>query len=401
MKRSVRSDAAPETLVPLMLKLKDRKARGKPVIVAVAGGSGDGKGYLIERLAERLDAALGAPGGAVAVLSLDDYYVGVDRMRAEGIPHFDRPEALDLGLAAAQLAKARIGRALKIPRYDFASGERAGEQDFVPRTFVLVDGLFALRHPDLLALADLKVFVRSDHDSSMLRRLFRDAGPNGRTRQSSREVLEQYFTTVWPSKKDFIDPTAAEADIIVESCYDPAVEAHRAGPVQYQLKARGFRADDHVAGLCGAVRLGSSVRQTDRFMRPKTREHRGEILRLRMENGEVLLTYKGPFLSGTDGARHGTSPIALPPDAMRWFTDDYETMATFTKRRALFLAGDVVVARDEFDLMGNWFEVRAGDASHLTAMRRVLDRLCPQEPVETKSYFELWKERVPASLSAT
>ena len=397
MQKCVRSDAAPDTIVPMLLKLKEGKPKGKPVIVAVAGGSGDGKGYLIARLAERLNASKGVPPDGVAVLPLDNYYIGVARMKEAGVPHFDHPDALDLALAAEHVSKARVARTLRIPTYDFATGERAGEETFTARTFVIVDGLFALRHPDILAASDLKIFVRSDHDSSMLRRLFRDAGPNGRTRQSSRAVLEQYYATVWPAKKEFIDPTAERADVVVESCFDPAVEAHRAGPIQYQLKARGYRPDDHVVALCRAAMLGAPRRQVDRIMHPKSREFRGEMLRLRLEGDEVLLTYKGPFLPDRVGARHATSPISLPLDAMRWFIDDYEAIATLKKRRTLFQAGDVVIARDEFDGFGNFFEVRATSEARLPQMRAILAQLCPKEPVLTQSYLELWKNGGAAS----
>jgi uridine kinase len=394
MQTRVRSGEAPDTIIPLLQALRKKKAKTKPVIVAVAGGSGDGKGHLIGRLIERLNASDGSPADDVAVLPLDNYYIGVARMQKEDVPHFDHPAALDLALAAAHLDKARVGKTLRIPTYDFSSGERVGEEDFTAKAFVFVDGLFALRHPDILASADFRIFVRSDHDSSMLRRLFRDAGPNGRTQQSSREVLEQYFTTVWPAKKEFIDPTADAADVIVESQYDPSVEAHRAGPVQYQLKARMTkpRPDDHMSALFGAVRLGSTVGQTDRFMQPKVRDFRGEMLRLRVENGSVLLTYKGPFLSRTDGARPTTSPIELPADAMRWFIDDYENVATFSKSRTLFQAGDIVVARDAVTGLGNFIEVRATSEKSVTRMRTMLEQLCPRERVLTQSYLELWKE---------
>ena len=388
MKKNVRSDVAPETIVPLLQKLRKGKDRSLPVIAAVAGGSGDGKGYLISRLVEKL-------GDDVAVLALDNYYVGRARMASAGIPHFDHPDALDLGLAAGHLAAARVGQSLKIPHYDFPSGERVGEEDFDAKGFILVDGLFALRHPELLAAADLKIFVRSDHDSSMLRRLFRDAGPDGRTQQSSRDVLEQYFTTVWPAKKEFIDPTASVADVVVESCYDPAVEAHRAGPVQYQLKARGRQSDDFLAKRCKASRLCADISQTDRFMQPKEREHRGEMLRLRIERGEVLLTYKGPFADAGKGARPTTSPISLPMEAMKWFADVYAPVATFKKRRALFQGpGGIIIARDEFDQLGTWFEVRGTSEKQLPRMHALLEQLCPKQPVETRSYFEIWKERV-------
>lgn len=394
MTRSVKSDQAPDAIIPMLMKLRNGKPAGKPVIVAVAGGSGDGKGHLIGRLIEKLQGAKGIPRDAAAVLALDDYYVGVARMRASDIPHFDHPDAVDLALAAEHLGKMRVAKVLKIPKYDFPSWERVGEEDFVAKAFVIVDGLYALRHPDLVALADLKVFVRSDHDSSMLRRMFRDAGPMGRTKQSSRDVLKQYFESVWPAKKEFIDPTAARADVVVVSCYDPATEAYRAGPIQYQIKARGWVPDDHLAALCRATRLGTSVMQVDRFLKPRSREFRGEMLRLRIENGEVLLTYKGPFLP--DGGRHATSQIPLPMDAMRWFSDDYEPIATFKKKRALFQAGDVVIARDEVELLGNYLEVRSSSEARLPAMHAILERLCPREPAVTDSYLNLWKARVSA-----
>lgn len=392
MKKCVRTEEAPDVIAASLLKLRKKKARDKPVFVGVAGGSGDGKGHLIGRLTEKLLASPDVPPDGVAVLPLDNYYIGVERMGTAAVPHFDHPDALDLALAAEHLDAARVGRTQKIPTYDFPNGERVGEEDFIAKDYVIVDGLFALRHP-VLASVDLKVFVRSDHDSSMLRRLFRDAGPKGRTKQTSREVLEQYFTTVHPAKKEFIDPTAARADIIVESRYVPEVEAHRAGPIQYQLKARGFRPDDHVSALCRATKLGATVSQTDRFMQPKSREFRGEMLRLRIENNDVLLTYKGPFLAAQPGARPATSPIELPLDAMKWFIDDYTPVATFKKRRALFLSGDVIVARDQVEGLGNFFEVRATSEKRLPQMRAILGQLCPKEPVLTQSYLELWKER--------
>lgn len=398
MKKRVQSGAACDTIVPLLLAVRKKKPKSKPVIAAVAGGSGDGKGWLIDRLTERLAASKGVPPDGVAVLALDDYYVGAKKMREAGIPHFDHPDAVDLALAAEHLRAAVVAKSQKIPKYDFASGERAGEQDFTAKAFILVDGLFALRHPEILALADLRIFVRSDHDSSMLRRLFRDAGPDGRTRQSSRQVLQQYFATVWPAKKEFIDPTAARADVIVESCYDPAAEAHRAGPLQVQLKARGYRSDDDLAARFKATRI-AALGQTDRFMLPKAREHRGELLRLRIEQGEVLLTYKGPFLPDVPGGRHATSPISLPMGAMRWFIDDYDACATFQKSRTLFQAEGLTIARDRVDGLGSFIEVRSTSAADLPKMQALLARLCPNEPIVAQSYFELWKERGPSRLS--
>ena len=85
MTTRVRSDEAPDTIVPRLLSIRAKKPKGRPVIVAVAGGSGDGKGHLIGRLIERLNASDGVPRDGVAVLALDNYYIGVERMKAEGV----------------------------------------------------------------------------------------------------------------------------------------------------------------------------------------------------------------------------------------------------------------------------------------------------------------------------
>ena len=398
MTMRVRMEEAAAALAPRLREIRKAKPGATPVFAAVVGGSASGKGHLIAKIVEALD-------GRAAVLSLDDYYLGAAERSARGAPHFDHPAALDLSQAAAQLARMRMGRKLKIPRYDFSSGERAGEQEFAAKRFVLIDGLFALYAPEIRALADLSIFVESDHYGSMLRRLFRDAGPGGRTQQTSRQVLEQYFTQVWPSKRAFIDPTAQYADVIVESRYDAAAEAGRAGPMQYQLKAKAKHlSDDAVAYLCGATRLGGTFRQVDRFLCRKGSGAQGDILRLRIEPGagddEVLFTYKGPLVTtGGIGGRSVTSAVALPREAFRWFGDDYAVEATLEKTRVFYQARGALIARDHVRQLGSYVEVRTADAADIPRLRKMLDKLCPGEPQTDASYLDLWRAGTRPSLS--
>lgn len=392
MQKRVRRSEAVDMLIPRLMELRAAKPNAEPVFVAVVGGSASGKGHLISELLERLNGP-GAPPDHAAVLALDNYYLGAKERSALGAPHFDHPSALDLAEASAHLARMRVGKTIEIPRYDFSVGERAGRERFTAKRFVLVDGLFALYAPEIRALLDEAVFIDSDVDSTMLRRLFRDHGPGGRTKQPSSEVLEQFFTQVQPAKREFIDPTARYAGFVVESTYDPAAEAGRAGPMQYQLKARCDRlGDDAVTYLAKAERLGAQVMQIDRFMKPRGRDNRGELLRFRFENASVFLTYKGPFQASRDGvgARSVTSPIELPPSSLRWFLDDYETLATLEKRRVLYQAGGALIARDCVKGLGNYVEVRTNDESQVPKLRKLLSALCPGAEALTGSYLDLW-----------
>ncbi len=365
-------------------------------IVAVVGASASGKGHFIRELQDRLNAGERKP--LVSVLPLDNYYLGAQERRAAKAPHFDHPSAVELSRAAADLGKMRVGKRLDIPCYDFTTGERAGKEAFVAAPFVIVDGLFALR-PEIQPLVDYAIYLETDVHSALLRRLFRDAGPAGRTKQSSRVVLDQYFNTVLPAAREFITPAAAFADVIIESRYDAATEAAGAGALQCQSKARGHLDDEMIHHLVGGQRLGATFRQTDCFLKPKKSRSNGEMLRLRSENGALFLTYKGPFLASVPGVgvRSVTQPIELDPQAEAWFTDDYDVVAEFSKLRAFFHAGDLLIARDSIPGLGNFIEVRAPNATSASRARAALEKMGLPEPYHAESYFDLWQARVPSA----
>ena len=384
------------SIVPSLLKLRRETPKTHPVIVAVVGASASGKGHLINELRDALNGADEDERDDVAVLALDNYYRGRKIMEVEKIPHFDHPDALELRLAAKHLSEMRVGKSLDIPCYDFAKGERVGQETFTAKPFVFADRLFALR-PEIRPCAHYSVFIETDVHSALLRRLFRDAGPKGRTKQRSRDVLEQYFTTVVPAKRAFIDPTTMYADVMVVSQYNGINESIRAGGMQYQCKARGT-CDDDVIHVHGGLRLGSSVKQEDTFLAPKGGKFAGELLRLRRENGSLFLTYKGPFLDSLVdvGVRAVTQAIEIDPGSEAWFKDDYDIVATFEKQRRLFHAGDLLIACDTIPHLGTFVEARALNEAAAAQLRTMLGRLgLPKrgEPIITESYFDLWQKR--------
>ncbi|WKZ29550.1 MAG: CYTH domain-containing protein [Patescibacteria group bacterium] len=387
-------------IVPEILKLRGEKPDDAPVRVAIVGASASGKGHLIQELVEHLLDVTGRKT-SVGILALDNYYRGRKEMAARRVPHFDHPDAVELSLAGKHLSEMRVGQRLSIPCYDFPRGERVGLESFTVRPIVLIDGLFGLAE-EIRQHVDYGVYIDTDVHSAMLRRLFRDAGPNGRTKQSSSAVLAQYFREVVPSMHAFIAPTAAHADVLVESRYDAAVEAAHAGAFQAQCKARGHVDDDGFLVLAGAQRLGGASRQIDTFLVPKSRAVKGEMLRVREENGAKFLTYKGPLIEGVPGiaARNVTLPIEIDDETHRRLRDDYEIVCGFAKLRTLFHAGSLVIARDSINPLGNFIEVRVPDEHGAPQAHETLKRLGLREPYITESYFDLWQKAVSDGLKA-
>jgi uridine kinase len=178
----------------------------KPYFIGVAGPSCAGKSYLAEHLAEKLDAAL---------FHLDAYYCELDHLSMVQRAHynFDAPEALDSDLLLQQALKLFSGETIARPVYDFTTHTRTGEtRELAPRSYVIVEGLFALHWEELRRMLGTKVFVDLGEKTCLERRIERDIRERGRTRES---VLEQYHTTVAPMARQYVYPTRAFADLVV------------------------------------------------------------------------------------------------------------------------------------------------------------------------------------------
>ncbi|HVS01471.1 MAG TPA: uridine kinase [Thermoanaerobaculia bacterium] len=184
-------------------------AERHPVVLGVAGGSGSGK----TTVANAILAAVGSD--RIAFLAQDSYYSdiaweGPEQLRGY---NFDHPGALDSDLLAAHLRDLRAGRPVEVPVYDFVRHRRTAETVRVqPRPVVLVDGILLFVEPALRALMDFKIYVDTDADVRLIRRLRRDLAERGRTMD---DVLRQYLATVRPMHLEFVEPSKRWADVIV------------------------------------------------------------------------------------------------------------------------------------------------------------------------------------------
>lgn len=184
------------------------EAADRPFLIGVAGGSSSGKTTVAERLAEL------AGEGSLALIKLDSYYVELDLPYDERAAfNFDHPDAFDWPLLNDHLAALSAGASVPVPVYDFADHNRTGETRPVhPARIVVVEGILVLWEPTLRERFDLRVFVDTDSDLRLVRRIERDVAERGRTVQS---VLDQYLTTVRPAHEQFIEPSKRYADVII------------------------------------------------------------------------------------------------------------------------------------------------------------------------------------------
>ena len=178
------------------------------LVIGIAGGSGSGKTTLMKRLVERF-------GNNVSVLSHDNYYKRHDELTFEQREklNYDEPDALDTSLLVYQLDQLRHGIAIDCPVYDFALHNRSNDTIHVkPERVIIVEGIMIFVDPDLRALMDIKIFVDTDADVRLCRRVKRDVTKRGRSLES---VLTQYQETVKPMHEKYVEPSKKFADLVV------------------------------------------------------------------------------------------------------------------------------------------------------------------------------------------
>ena len=182
---------------------------GSPLTIGIAGGSGSGKTSVTARILERLEHHR-----AVVILH-DSYYRDIGEY--DGLPpseiNFDHPDALETPLLVRHLEALRAGRAVEIPSYDYATHTRSPETHRVESAeIIIVDGILIFADPALRELMDIRIFVDTDADERLIRRIRRDTRERGRSLES---VLEQYLKTVRPMHLQFVEPSKHWADIII------------------------------------------------------------------------------------------------------------------------------------------------------------------------------------------
>jgi len=181
----------------------------RPVVLGVAGGTGSGKTTVVRAILE----AVGRE--RIAFIEQDAYYRDVEWEDAEQIHrhNFDHPSALEGELLVAHLAELKAGRRVEVPIYDFVHHRRSVETRRVePRPVVLVEGILLFVERDLRDLLDFKIYVDTDADIRLIRRLRRDIAERGR---DFGNVLAQYESTVRPMHLEFVEPSKRWADVII------------------------------------------------------------------------------------------------------------------------------------------------------------------------------------------
>lgn len=180
----------------------------QPVIVGVAGGTGSGKTTLAYRILEGI-------GVGASLISHDWYYrdLGDLSLEERASVNFDHPNSLDNEFLIQQLMELKSGKSIMTPQYDFATHSRLADGLLVePRPVVVVEGILLFAIPDLRKMFDIKLFVDTDSDIRVLRRVRRDIRDRGRDFESIRT---QYYQTVRPMHLEFVEPSKRWADLII------------------------------------------------------------------------------------------------------------------------------------------------------------------------------------------
>lgn len=179
-----------------------------PIVIGIAGGSGSGKTTLAKNIASHF-------GGRISMLRHDDYYKSqkdIPKERRSSI-NYDHPEAFDTDLLIQHLDMLRRGESVECPVYDYTLHDRSNDIRHVEsKQVIILEGILIFENDDLLSRLDMKIFVDTDADVRIIRRILRDVKKRGRTLDS---VIEQYLTTVKPMHEAFVEPSKRLADIII------------------------------------------------------------------------------------------------------------------------------------------------------------------------------------------
>lgn len=180
----------------------------KVIVIGIAGGTGSGKSTMIKNIKEEFS-------DEITILSHDFYYkdhsdISLDERRSL---NYDHPDAFDTGLMIHHIRELKRWHSVERPVYDFTIHNRVNKTVKVsPSKVVIVEGILIFENKELRDLFDIKVFIDTDADVRIIRRIVRDVRERGRTLES---VVNQYLTTVKLMHEQFVEPSKKYADIII------------------------------------------------------------------------------------------------------------------------------------------------------------------------------------------
>ncbi len=181
----------------------------RPIFIGITGGSGSGKTTIVNKIKTDI------PKASVLVIEQDSYYKDQSELSYEERckTNYDHPFAFDSNLLVEHLQKLSKWEDIEKPTYDYSIHNRKKERELVkPKEIIILEGILIFYDEKLRDLLDIKIFVDTDSDIRLVRRIIRDINERGRSLES---VLNQYMKTVRPAHEQFIEPTKKHADIII------------------------------------------------------------------------------------------------------------------------------------------------------------------------------------------
>ena len=178
-------------------------------VIGVTGGSGGGKSSFAKQLCDKLE------GNKTTIIEQDSYYKDrsqLSKLEIQGV-NFDHPDSFDMQLFATHLKLIKQGKTIQKPLYDFVSHTRTGDMVEVrSKPIVVVEGILLFTNEELRKCFDLKIFIDTDADIRLIRRMQRDLKHRGKDVNS---IITQYLKTVRPMHLKFVEPFKGYADLII------------------------------------------------------------------------------------------------------------------------------------------------------------------------------------------
>lgn len=203
------------------------------MLIGIAGGTGSGKTTLTSNIARRF-------GDKISILRHDDYYKRHDELSYEerSLLNYDHPDAFDTELLLDHLRRLKAGQEIYSPVYDYTVHNRSEQtREVRPTPVIVLEGILIFENIELVSMMDLKIYVDTDADVRILRRILRDVKKRARSLDS---IVTQYLTTVKPMHEAFVEPSKKRADIIIpEGGKNPVAYGMIIDRIEKQLNGSG------------------------------------------------------------------------------------------------------------------------------------------------------------------